>query len=275
MFLMLIVSVILHQTYATIYEKADRWPLRLFYLRVIEALGRCSIFPTVTAVFLVSLTNLTATTIYGMIIIVFIVTSFILIREYFGVRGAFIRSMHSLVNKMNNDEIKLNNLSKIELLLFNLWRYKKFTTSPMLISEELLNKGKIIIKDENKSIKLIHLQFFNDLFGNSNNKSNNNNGVEMMEGNRDAAVEGIAMTLFKTNDPTISDMVDNPMRKMSQRTKNQSRATTEEDERDNTDHQSVDEEKSLHRPISARVIPTPLSRSRKTVTDYEDSDDEQ
>lgn len=209
-----------------------------------------------------------------MVIIVFIVTSFI--REYFGVRGAFIRSMHSLVNKMNNDEIKLNNLSKVELLLFNLWRYKKFTTSPMLISEELLNKGKIIIKDENKSIKLIHLQFFHDLFGNSNTKSNNNTGVEMMEGKRDAAVEGIAMTLFKTNDPTISDMVDNPMRKMSQKTKNQPRTTTEEDERDNTDQQSVDEEKSLHRPISARVIPpTPLSRSRKTVTDYEDSDDEQ
>ncbi len=52
MFLLLVIVVTAHQTYATLTEKQEQWPLRKLYLRLIEFGGRTFIFPIVLSFYL-------------------------------------------------------------------------------------------------------------------------------------------------------------------------------------------------------------------------------
>ncbi len=55
MFLSLVLVCTMHQVYATLHEKADRWPLRIVYLRVIEMAGRTCLISTILLYFLTTI----------------------------------------------------------------------------------------------------------------------------------------------------------------------------------------------------------------------------
>ncbi len=65
MFLLLVIAVILHQIYATMNEKSNHWPLRKFYIRLVECAGRVGIFPIAGIFFVKQINHLPESFIIG------------------------------------------------------------------------------------------------------------------------------------------------------------------------------------------------------------------
>lgn len=138
MYFMLVCVTILHQTYATLNEKLDRWPLRLIYLRLIEVSGRVFVLPAVVIYFVVYI-PVSSNPAYGeaLMAVSIAVAVVILIRELFGVRSNVYDAMRNLTIKCNSPDLRVSDLSFVEAFAMNLFHFKTLSTSKLLISDYL------------------------------------------------------------------------------------------------------------------------------------------
>ena len=141
MFLLLVIVCAMHQAYSTIHEKTDQWPLRIWLMRCIEFAGRTFVFPSVIIYYLTEMKDVPLTTKYTMLAVVLSMTFLIATREFLGVRKAFFVSLGGLLEKINAKDVKIDQLSKLEILIFNFWYFSRITTKLDLIAEYLHKVG--------------------------------------------------------------------------------------------------------------------------------------
>ena len=124
----------MHQTYATLKEKVDQWPLRILYLRLIETIGRVVVFLIVVVYFIkmISPNESTKVIMYSISFIICISTA---CRELFGLRSATFLSLHNLLEKVKNPSTTVADISSIETLVFNIWKFKTLSLTKVHISE--------------------------------------------------------------------------------------------------------------------------------------------
>ncbi len=166
MFLLLVFSVVLHQFYATLNEKSDQWPLRKFAVRIIECVGRTTVFPIAGYFFVSGIKRLSNMLVIGMFFVVIPISMFIGIRELWGVYNTWEHSFDLLLQKINNPETKIAELSKFELFVVNRRMFKLWSTKPDRIAAEIATRGELVNKIRNK-IELNKLFAINRLIGKS------------------------------------------------------------------------------------------------------------
>lgn len=153
MFLLLVFAVILHQIYATIQEENDIWPLRIFYGRFIEFLGRIGFFPLVTFFFLYHIGDVTPAIERGLIAVTIIIGTFILIKEGSDLKAHYKLAVKLLLQKLNSEDLLIKNLSPLELLFVNRLEFHKWSISPVYVSEFLEKVGGLDIP-QSRSVPL-------------------------------------------------------------------------------------------------------------------------
>ncbi len=141
MFVLLVLVVSLHQTYVTVHSKHEQWPLRVFYMRCIEFAGRCAVFPAVILYYLEQIEGIDNITYKFMQASVISITIIVFFRETLGVRKAWKTSLLNLLSKINAPDVKISDLSIIEVTIFNYWVFKKFSTQMVYIAEYLHKNG--------------------------------------------------------------------------------------------------------------------------------------
>ena len=149
-------AVILQQAYASLHEKTEQWPLRIFTIRLIDSVGRITIFPVVTALFIIMIKEVDRHIRFGMVLVAAIITTVVLIREVMELRHCFKESVEQLIAKLNSDEVRVKQLSPMEILFVNIWKFNYFSTSPFYISNYLEQNGEFSAKSS-KSPKLRRL----------------------------------------------------------------------------------------------------------------------
>lgn len=165
MFLLLVIVVILHQTYATIHNKLDRWPLRTVYLRIVECIGRTVIMPAIVLYYLSQIPHDESSTgTQGIIAVVLLASGFILCREVFGIHATWKMALRALTEKVNHEDTVLKDMSWVELLVLNTWRFGVFSTSPIYLSRVLMDSKKLDV-DFVADVKLRNVAAMQDLSG--------------------------------------------------------------------------------------------------------------
>lgn len=170
MFLLLCGVVTLHQIYATMYEKCEKWPLRFALIRLIELGGRTFVPTFIFGYFLLNLEffgNEMQTVLFYTLIAIGIS---IFYRELFGLKSACDIALDNLVLKVNDPECSLNSLAAMELFVLNRVLFRTWSTSPMKLSEELSLKGKVVL-DSKKRIRLKNAFAVNSLLNSISGKS--------------------------------------------------------------------------------------------------------
>ncbi len=147
MYFMLVLITILHQTYATLNEKLDRWPLRLIYLRLIEICGRVFVLPAVI-IYFVEYIPVSNDPIYDTLLMAvsLFIAGCIFIREMFGLRSNVYDAMRNLTEKCNAADLRVSDLSWVEALAMNLFHFKTFSFTKLLISDYLQRNGAFPVK---------------------------------------------------------------------------------------------------------------------------------
>ncbi len=153
MFLLLVFAVVLHQIYAGLQEDRDAWPMRIFFGRAVESIGRIAIFPVVTYLFITLIKDVNQVIRAGMVIITAFVGLMVVLREINEVVSHYKTAIRSLLAKLNSEEILLKELSSIELFFVNYYEFNRYSTSPLYLSEYLEKTGKIDVP-KSKSIPL-------------------------------------------------------------------------------------------------------------------------
>lgn len=67
-------------------------------------------------------------------------------REFFGVRASFINCLIHLVEKVNNPETKMPDISSVEIVVLNIWVFEVISLSSSYLQDHLANKGKISVE---------------------------------------------------------------------------------------------------------------------------------
>ncbi len=163
MFLLLVAVVSMHQIYATLKQKVDRWPLRAVVLRIIEFTGRVIILPFIVVYFLTMITyHDELMTSQAMIGLTSAVTFIIAIQEVFGVKKCIIGSVDALIEKVNNPETTVKDLSLAEFVVLNWMQFKTISTSKLLVAKELQEKGSLS-RFSAAALQIKHLASASDL----------------------------------------------------------------------------------------------------------------
>lgn len=165
MYLLLIFIIIIHQTYESIRTKMDRFPLRRLVLRLIETLGRLSIFPIVTAFYMTSVNEIEQNFNIVMILIVALVGFVTLINEMKGMISTWDESILALVLKLDGEDIMLDDITIAEIVVFNYWRYQIVSISNMHVARMIAEHGHVSGPGggANDRIKVKNLQILSEL----------------------------------------------------------------------------------------------------------------
>lgn len=142
MFFLLILVVALHQTYSTLIQKQEKWPLRSIVMRLIEYIGRVFLFPIIIMYYVLRITSFPITFIIPMTLGV----AFIWYRESFGLVKISQLAIKDLIAKANNPESKLIDFSKGEIFLLNYIMFKKISFQFQEISNHLSAQGSLDVK---------------------------------------------------------------------------------------------------------------------------------
>lgn len=137
MFFVLCVVVALHQAYATLYAKLDIWPLRAVYLRLVELIGRACLLPVIFSYFLTTMDFGDKALRNGIYVLIALLTAAIFVRECFGVRSAYFHALSRLVDKINDPEVTLQQVSVVEVVVLNAYFFRVLSMSLVRISEVL------------------------------------------------------------------------------------------------------------------------------------------
>lgn len=180
MFFMLVCVITLHQIYATLNEKQERWPLRTFSLRVIETLGRCLVVPFIVIYFVDTIPVTTSkeeknAIIYSAIAISITVFS----REVFGLRHSWKVSLQGLFKKVNEDDTTVADVSWLELLILNWWKFDKLSISTVYLGN-LLAKHEKLDTDFRTTVSLKNVTALQDLLVGDRSSSRHHTGDIMM-----------------------------------------------------------------------------------------------
>ncbi len=136
MFLMIILAIFLHQICCRLHAKADRYPLRMIALRIIEISGKVFVIPCVLISFFwtfkeISVSREVLDTITALCICA---SGYILLREANGFKQDTARAMKLLSIKLSDSaesDVKL-----FELLVFNYYSYGVASTSIRYFHEQ-------------------------------------------------------------------------------------------------------------------------------------------
>jgi hypothetical protein len=163
MFIVLTIATLIHQTYVTLNEKTDRWPLRIFYIRGLECLGRITIFPAAALLLLFTVDRLTYAVQLIIYFITFPVNGCIMLKEVPGVMEAWGQSTVNLIEKLESDETELKQISSMEMLVYNISKHGSWSKdNKLLLAErELIEKRKQELeleKEREKEKELAEIQ---------------------------------------------------------------------------------------------------------------------
>ncbi len=163
MFLLLVAVISMHQVYATLKQKVDRWPLRAITLRLIEFTGRVFILPFIVVYFLKMITFQDALfTSEALIGVTIAITVIIAIQEFFGVRIAVIRAVDALIEKVNDPDTTVKDLSLAEIIVLNWMQFGMISFSKLHVAKELQDKG-ALTRFSTAALQIKHLAQVNDL----------------------------------------------------------------------------------------------------------------
>lgn len=207
MFLLLIVVVTLHQVYSTVEEKKDNFPLRILYMRLIEAIGRIFLMPCIVIYFSNSIpmadgAKTSTAIIYTAIALAIVVGG----REMIGIRDKYLKSLSALINKVNHEETTLKDITPIELLVINYWKFNKISTSPEYLSE-LFSNGKRLHTNFQESQSLKTVAKLKNLMEGKNTSDRDGN-------NRQSGLSPLEIQMINLRNSNINNHedVNNPMR---------------------------------------------------------------
>lgn len=186
---MLVIVVVVHQMYATVIVKKEHWPLRVFVLRVLEFFGRVCMLPMIVFYFLIQIPSATDSTSRQQIVAV-TVTIVILVgfREFTGLYKAWLLSLEGLIEKINQPDLALKDLSKVELFIANRCFFHVWSTSPRYISQ-CLESGKGLVVDIRSGVQMRHVVKMTALLKNTA-------GIIPTAANQK---DGIQMSMFEEN----------------------------------------------------------------------------
>jgi hypothetical protein len=120
MFLLLTINVVLHQLSFRLSVKTGKWPLRQFFIRLVEFSGRVTVIPLALYLFSSIFHSHFVDDLNNVALIALTVgMTLIFMRESFGVRKAFQSSMIELELKV--DESSLDSLSWYEIILYYIY----------------------------------------------------------------------------------------------------------------------------------------------------------
>ncbi len=125
--------------------KIHQWPLRIIYSRLLDIVGRVGVFPVVLSCYLTTIQNSFPPPIIMMLQgVCYTVAALILTRELFGMRKSVTAALGLLMMKINDPNVKIDRLSPIEITVFNLWMFRVFSRSPLLLTSWLHAKGDFV-----------------------------------------------------------------------------------------------------------------------------------
>eukprot|EP01031_Cornospumella_fuschlensis_P035126 gene35126-42544_t len=136
MFIVLVVVCVSHQLHFTLSLKQDIWPLRIFYVRLIEGFGRAVLIPYVLLFFVVDFELGKDSAMSGVLIgiaVMFLCT--LSLKEVRDVYASCIGAIKRLVAKINDDETTLKHVSWFELLVINVIIFRKISASSIYLVE--------------------------------------------------------------------------------------------------------------------------------------------
>lgn len=152
----------LHQVYATMKMKNEKWPLRAVGLRFIEFVGRVFVVPFIVCFFAVIVLmdqNSGSSTI---LMVLFLITAlFVSYQEWRGLARSKVDAVENLIAKVNNPELNIQDLATVEILVINYLKYGIFSTSTAKITQELAQRGSLT--GFNTGIQMKNLKVVNDL----------------------------------------------------------------------------------------------------------------
>ena len=120
MFLILAINVVMHQLSYRLSIKTGKWPLRQFFIRLLEFFGRVTVIPVVLYLFTSMFeSNFVDNVDHASLIGLTVAMTIIFLREFFGVKKAFQASMIEVQCKV--DESSLDSLSWYEVILYYLY----------------------------------------------------------------------------------------------------------------------------------------------------------
>ena len=137
MLLILFFIISAHQMNFTLYEKMELYPLRGVVIRVAESIGRVGVFPLVIFLFLYRITSTPLLIKQITISLGIIIDGAVLYREVFAV-GRIVRASLVLLDaKITNPELNWNEVTAIEIIVFNFYKFGRFTKSTERIKTHL------------------------------------------------------------------------------------------------------------------------------------------
>lgn len=157
MFLLLTFVCLLHQTYVTLYAKTDKYPLFHIPARFIETIGRLTIFPIVTALYVSRINEISEGFDVAMIAIVTIICVYVFIQEVRGIVIIVKSTLLLLLAKINHPGMTIQELSIIEIRVFNFWKYREFSSSTYRIENELAKNENVTLptkEDDEKQMSV-------------------------------------------------------------------------------------------------------------------------
>jgi hypothetical protein len=123
MFVVLFACCILHLLTVRLAKdtKLEKWPIRKFYIRLLEFFGRVTIIPLTTTFYLYYFRLAEdAATIYASSFVIGLFIFLVSVREFFSTRSAFEAAMENIKSKADD----LSDVSTMEVILFNLYTYR-------------------------------------------------------------------------------------------------------------------------------------------------------
>lgn len=143
MFLLLIAVISSHQIYATLVEKIQRWPMRILILRLIEAAGRI-VVPSVIILYFQTTINYFSSVDKNSIIIFVVFGALALsVRESYGIRKSYEKSIRGVFDKINKEDCTISRLSWDEIFILNYLLFKKYSFSVEELAKELSRRHTI------------------------------------------------------------------------------------------------------------------------------------
>jgi hypothetical protein len=137
MFAALFVCCFIHQIINRILQKKDKWPTRYLMTRSIEGLARIIYMPVLIIIFFVFFGSDYGTQDLAVVYsLTGIFVFFIVPREYIAVKSKLLPTIEYISSKVDD----LTDLTSSEILLFNLWVYRRFSFNMSRHRRELREK---------------------------------------------------------------------------------------------------------------------------------------
>jgi hypothetical protein len=160
--MLLVLVVTLHQVYATMKMKNEKWPLRAVGLRFIEFVGRVFVVPFIVCFFaIIVLMDQNAGSSTVLMVLFLISAVFVSYQEWRGLVQSKVDAVEKLIAKVNNPELNVQDLATVEIIVINYLKYGIISRSTAKITHEIAQRGSLT--GFNTGIQMKNLKAVNDL----------------------------------------------------------------------------------------------------------------